>query len=496
MTLQQNSNGLSSEHSDQSPCAEFSHRDMSVITYTSRDCLDTASKVVTNSSESVEERVGMGQKGTEQFHDQEQRGKLVIEIPGAQEDSYYSTMKYTFMKYCTKKNGGMDIHGLSRCMHDFGLLDGRSAQESSDAIVAMFARLDIHKKNCIYISEFEHMWTKINAPRLEDIISQEDPALEQALFNAFCLWSTFGNPHEEQAKIQKRTNKEIMGSSHWTKLCRDVGFIAHGGHSPTSMVSFSDADIMFVKVKARSKRKINYSQFIDALGLLAEKLGAFDVMDIVRMVVKSKPVLNGTIVRTPTFCPSTARYNIFKRDLIVSSPPKTVIYDSARMSGKKWTRASPCSRKPGESDEERLLLVYGQYARFGHRQKAHSKSDIQMAMSDQQFSKLCRECGLINKTMPLVKIDVIFARAKKPRTTCLMFEDFLVALSIIASEQGLNEKDIYSRVCQNTAGPRINSPDGTKSNDFTFVRLHDDPLAQCGVYGRRRMSPKSAMIPT
>ena len=399
---------------------------------------------------------------------------LVIEIPIEQGDDDV-LMKDTFVKY-TAKGGMMDIQGLWRCMHDFGLLDGRSAQESRDAVVAMFTSLDVRKRNCINVKEFEMMWAKINAPRLGDVISKEDPDLEHGLFEAFCAWSTFGSPKGSQAR---RRDDEIMGSSHWNKLCRDVGFLPHGGHARSSQtISFSDVDIMFAKVKARGRRKINFSQFIDALGLVAEKLGGMDVMDVVRMIVQSKPSLNGTVVSTPTFCPSTARYNIFKKELLVS--PKTVLNTCSTKGGEipPSARVVTCT-----SQEEMLLHVYGQYARFGHRQRFNTMSEIQMSMSDQQFGKLCRECGITSKAMPPVKVDLIFAKAKKTGRNSLMFEDFLVALSMIASEQGTKEEAIHALVCNNTAGPQVNSP--TAIHAEAFVRLHDDPSTQCGVYGRR-----------
>lgn len=398
---------------------------------------------------------------------------LVIEIPAdKKEHSKDSLMKNTFLKYATK-GAMMDIQGLSRCMYDFGLLDGRPAQESRDAVVAMFASLDIKKKNRINMNEFARIWAKINAPRLGDVISTEDPALETALFESFCSWSTFGSPRGPHIRLRE---DEIMGSSHWNKLCRDVGLVPTGGHEESSgCVSFSDVDLMFAKVKARGKRRINFSQFIDALGLMAEKLGSMDVMDVAQMIVQCKPMLNGTVVSTPTFCPSTARYNIFERNLGVS--PKSVPCSCATPTGEN---SPPVKKYTWRQEEEMLLHVYGQYARFGRRSKLNTVSDIQMSMSDQQFTKLCRECGIATRNMPLVKMDLIFAKAKKAGKNSLLFEDFLVALSMIASEVGVEEQSIYALVCRNTSGPRIHSPKAD-----TFVRLHDDPSTQCGVYGRR-----------
>ena len=392
---------------------------------------------------------GSGEHGGFLGNSQEECGHpsrhLVVEIP--EENREYPEdrlMREMYKKYTTK-SGMMDIQGLWRCMQDVGLLDGRPAQESRDAVVAMFASLDVRKRNRINENEFAKMWAKINAPRLGDVISKEDPGLVAALFESFCSWSTFGSPRVSHT-IQREY--EIMGSSHWNKLCRDVGLVHRGGHADSSQcVSFSDVDIMFAKVKARGMKKINFSQFVDALGLMAEKYGSIDVMDVVHMIVQRKPSLNGTVVSTPIFRPSTTRYNIFKKDLVMS--PKTVLdaYATKRGQDSPSVKVQPPSGEEGEM----LLHLYGQYARFGHRRKSH-------AMSDQQFAKLCRECGIEGKNLPLVRIDLIFAKAKRPGKNSLMFDDFLVALSMIASEMGTDEQSLHALICGNTTGPRINNP--------------------------------------
>lgn len=470
---------------------------------------------------------------------------LTVAIPG--DDTYTEFhkgkrgmddgfMRDTFHKYAmsssSKGSRGIDIHGLSQCMHDFGLLEGRSEKESMDAIVAMFANLDVEKKNSIDMKEFENMWIMLNAPRLGEVVSRQDPEMERALYRAFCSWSTFGSPKVSQQKHRRTRSEETMGSSHWTKLCRDVGFVAPAGHTPRKrdlFLTYSDADIIFAKVKARGMRKINYSQFVDALGLVAEKLRKRHVMDVVRMVVENKPVLNGTVVSTPSFFPATARYNIFKRGLVVSTSPKVETPDSRRETVYRPEESGSCTMSSGRSqstqgksqqchphhsndsklrtttstysvthasvssrsnhnDEDTLLHVYGQYASFGHGHKTQAMSAIQMAMSAQQFAKLCRECDVTGTIVPSVKVDLAFAKAKKPKKNCLMFEDFLVALAILASDAGIKEDAIYARVCHNTTGPRLHSPQGSQSSSIDalpFVRLHDDPSAQCGVYGRR-----------
>jgi len=63
---------------------------------------------------------------------------------------------------------------------------------------------------------------------------------------------------------------------------------------------------------------------------------------------------------------------------------------------------------------------------------------------------------------------------------------------MIAGEEGVDEAEIYARVCQST-GPQLNlscsSPSPTNNNNSkNYIRLHDDPRTQCGVYGRRRQS--------
>lgn len=425
------------------------------------------------------------------------------------EKQYDAVVVDAFQSYDVNRNSRIEIDELSACMKDLGLLKGRSEGESRDIVVATFAGLDSGKKNYLNLDEFSEFWKKAKAPKLKDVVFQESPELGRGLYDAFVQWCMFGGgstprPTGESPSTRgPKKNVEIMGSSHWMKLCRDTGLIGK-----KNGIASTECDLVFAKVKARGARKISFAQFMDALGIIASKMDT-TVVDVARRIVETNgPSVNGTVVSTPRFLPqsmstpttNTGASSIFKDNNI----KKTKHLGESQ--GSPMIRASSTSQdveapRAHEMDfnSEQLLHVYGQYARFGQGRRSSSGNGkdnatpmMKMPMDSKQFCKLCRECGLISKKINSVKIDLIFTKARSSKRLSLHFEDFLVALSMIAGEEGVDEAEIYARVCQST-GPQLNlscsSPSPTnKNNSKNYIRLHDDPRTQCGVYGRRRQS--------
>ena len=417
-----------------------------------------------------------------------------------------------FQSYDVNRNSRIEIDELSACMKDLGLLKGRSEGESRDIVVATFAGLDSGKKNYLNLDEFSEFWKKAKAPKLKDVVFQESPELGRGLYDAFLQWCMFGSGStprptgESPSSRARKKNAEIMGSSHWMKLCRDTGLIGKKNGIPST-----ECDLVFAKVKTRGARKISFAQFMDALGIVASKLDT-TIIDVARRIVeKNGPSVNGTVVSTPRFLPQSSprvtptantTASIFKNDNSISKKTKK---GTSEPQGSPMIRASSTSQDVEaprahemEFNSEQLLHVYGQYARFGQGRRSsfgNGKDDatpsLKLPMDSKQFCKLCRECGLTSKKINSVKIDLIFTKARSSKQLSLHFEDFLVALSMIAGEEGVDESEMYARVCKST-GPQLNlscsSPSPTNNNNNNYVRLHDDPRTQCGVYGRRRQS--------
>ncbi len=174
-------------------------------------------------------------------------------------------------------------------MADLGLLAGRSQAESSAMVVSAFTSADADTRdNALDLAEFTIYYQKATAPRLADILKGENPEEMAALRAAFGEWAAFGARDARAAAG--------LGTAHWMKLCRDTGLVGPRGLTPT------EADLVFARVKPRGAQRISFFHFVDALGLVGQRLGAPDTMDIVRRVISSAgPALNGTTVAVRTF---------------------------------------------------------------------------------------------------------------------------------------------------------------------------------------------------
>eukprot|EP00204_Picochlorum_oklahomense_P000638 CAMPEP_0118799868 /NCGR_PEP_ID=MMETSP1161-20130426/1944_1 /TAXON_ID=249345 /ORGANISM="Picochlorum oklahomensis, Strain CCMP2329" /LENGTH=482 /DNA_ID=CAMNT_0006727625 /DNA_START=62 /DNA_END=1513 /DNA_ORIENTATION=+ len=423
-----------------------------------------------------------------------------------------------FQSYDLNKNGRLEIDEFQACMKDLGILGGgRRPGEVRDVVVATFASLDTRKKNALCIEDFIEWYRRANAPKLEDVLVEESPQALSALREAFLKWSMFGN------RDATKMSDDVMTSFAWMKLCRDCGLVSKSA-SRKKCIDSTEADLIFAKVKARGKRKICFSQFIDAVGLVAEKSGRH-VMHVIDAILAAQgPVLNGTVVSVPVYSPRSVRSSIesfrssYSNGSILShqkkSPAEVSSHSRLRSPltdnntpDKMFMRSSPKTNLTGcpikekhtnitqeldldDMNSEKLLEMYGKYASFGGRRKSLPTAGdgnttipaIQMPMDSKQFSKLCRESGLCQGAHDGVKIDLIFTKALTSKARRLMFEDFLVALSMLAVEKKMPEKQVFNMVCE-SQGPQTNT------SPAEFVRLHDEPSMYTGVYARGGPDP-------
>eukprot|EP00890_Picochlorum_soloecismus_P001496 jgi/Picsp_1/2347/NSC_05810-R1_p25-alpha family protein len=452
-----------------------------------------------------------------------------------------------FAQYDGNSSGRIEIHELEKAMEDLGLLDGKSSSEKKDAVVATFTSLDVQRKNGLNLDQFVRFWRRANAPKLRDVLMKECPEMGCALKEAFVKWSTFGSREQP-------VRGEIMTSQSWMKLCRDVGLVGR----KKGCLGSSEADLVFAKVKVRGRKKISFSQFVDAVMLVAQKMER-DVMTVVHQILESGgPLVNGTVVTAPKFSPKSMRESLTRStwgsetplvasrrescslvtgdgsspggqeetkspnaDLIAQSVAKvkaltSIVTDKESKMGRDGCtnpqmdedldsnntaiefkisadREYPLTQVDNHDaldrvltpskddiplDSEALLRVYGDFASFGRpRMQIDSVPAIQMELDGKQFSKLCRDAGLSRGPKESVKVDLCFAKARSNKGRKLLFEDFLVALALLACEFNVPEDDVYKKVSR-CRGPRRNS------NTPDYCRLHDDKSTFTGVYAR------------
>lgn len=437
-----------------------------------------------------------------------------------------------FRKYDKNRSGAIEIDELKALMADLGLLSGKSAAQIRECVVATFALADSDRDNALNMEEFSIYYQRVTAPSLVEALQAEYPDDLSGVQHAFNEWVCFG----ARARV-KQTDAYLLGSAQWLKLCRDTGLVAalrlpsspnpanKSQASSPPPISQQDADLIYAKVRPKGKQRIEFPQFLDALGLIAAKQGR-DVIDVIRQItLTSGPVVNGTLVNVPRFESNASNHNghntvggLSERQSTSSCvhKPKT-----EKANGKyRLSSEGFMIRAHRSTDEEetghcagdtssspilhRLHRVFKEFSEFGmgrELEKASSPSTsaspsasasavspaspaspaspVLLEMDSKQFVKLCKECGLSKSPSHMAAVDLAYAKAKSTRSTSrrLNFSQFLKALSLLAQDRGIDEDEI-KEIVAGCKGPRRNSttPD--------YCRLHDDKSTYTGVYAK------------
>ena len=98
-------------------------------------------------------------------------------------------------------------------------------------------------------------------------------------------------------------------------------------------------------------------------------------------------------------------------------------------------------------------------------------------MESKQFSKLCKECKLIDKKFTLNDIDIVFAKVKSGKVKTITFNEFENALAEIAKRKSTTKTRVEDAVKKHGGA----TYSGTKAD---HVALHDDKSLYTGVYAR------------
>ena len=98
-------------------------------------------------------------------------------------------------------------------------------------------------------------------------------------------------------------------------------------------------------------------------------------------------------------------------------------------------------------------------------------------MESKQFSKLCKECKLIDKKFGINDIDIVFAKVKSGKVKVITFAEFENALGEIAKRKGTTKEAIENQVKSHGGATYT----GTKAD---YVKFHDDKTTYTGVYAK------------
>lgn len=107
----------------------------------------------------------------------------------------------------------------------------------------------------------------------------------------------------------------------------------------------------------------------------------------------------------------------------------------------------------------------------------HAFSGGKSEMSNKEWLKLNKDCGLIDKKYTSTDVDINFTKFKAKTSKTISFQQFLDGLNLAAEKKGITFEKINEIVCS-SSGPIFK---GTKAD---FVKFHDDKSLYTGVYAK------------
>jgi hypothetical protein len=170
-------------------------------------------------------------------------------------------------------------------------------------------------------------------------------------------------------------------------------------------------------------------------------------------------------------------------DVSQSAIMKETESDLAVASRARRTNALKSLRAMGDATEGHLREAFAQFARLGMRPGSQGPVDLDSF----RFSKLCKDSGLVRGALNPQYVDIVFSRAKAHDSRRLGFEEFVLALDMIAEKRGRQLDDIIAAVLAG-AGPLLR---GTKAG---YVKFHDDKTTFTGVYARGGPSSAATVL--
>ena len=96
-------------------------------------------------------------------------------------------------------------------------------------------------------------------------------------------------------------------------------------------------------------------------------------------------------------------------------------------------------------------------------------------LDGRQFAKFAKDCGILDKNLTGVDIDLIFAKVKDKTARRITFTQFDRALDQCATKKGVTKTDLVTKV-ELAGGPKFQ---GIK---VEAVRFHDDKSLYTGVH--------------
>jgi len=135
--------------------------------------------------------------------------------------------------------------------------------------------------------------------------------------------------------------------------------------------------------------------------------------------------------------------------------------------------AAPASVPPGgDGSGDELHEIFLDYCAFGS-----GGSGMSDQIDNVKFSKLCRECKVIGKTLSPASVDITFSKVKAKGKRTIAYEEFQQALAMLAAEKyaRLDPHDAFDKVIGlilKKGGPSATGT-GTSTRGNIFDKLTD-----------------------
>jgi len=118
------------------------------------------------------------------------------------------------------------------------------------------------------------------------------------------------------------------------------------------------------------------------------------------------------------------------------------------------------------------------------QEKSHTLEEVFLSfsggkaeMSNKEWLKVNKDCGLLDKKYTTTDVDINFTKIKNKTSKTITCKQFYDGLKLASDKKGMDFEKLQEHVC-NSSGPIFK---GTKAD---YVKFHDDKNLYTGVYAK------------
>ncbi|DBA71896.1 TPA: hypothetical protein ACH3X2_010942 [Trebouxia sp. C0005] len=180
--------------------------------------------------------------------------------------------------YDKNKSGALEFEELHAVLADLGIMDGIKQTEVDSFVSQQFRQADTDRDGQVTFEDFCEYYQAMSLSRARlELRSTMGMEAERTLRKIFTSFASFA----------VRVPVDDLDGAKFSKLCRDAKLLS-------KQFNAIDVDIVFAKVKVKGQRRITFDQFVNALGIIAEKKGQ-SLKDVIQPILQAGgPSVTGT----------------------------------------------------------------------------------------------------------------------------------------------------------------------------------------------------------